>query len=297
VDRVHRIILDTDLSMGVPGSNVDDGLALALAVAHPEISLELVTTVHGNTDVETATRLTTDLLAVLQRPDLRVVRGAGSAGAAPSAAAEAIVELVMGSPGGITLVPIGPLTNIAAALTREPRVAGAVREVVLMGGSYFGTGNRRGLPGEFNVWSDPEAASQVFSCGAPVRAVGLDVTLQVRLTREDTAALRRSGRTFGVLAADAADAWIGYLDAQDRLEHRGTCPLHDPLALVAVLRPDLFTWLGARLTVSGSDTAQRGAVTVDVMSGSEGEAARCCVASAVDAAGAKQAVVRTIGAL
>jgi len=297
VDRVHRIILDTDLSMGVPGSNVDDGLALALAVALPEISLELVTTVHGNTDVETATRLTTDLLDVLRRPDIRVVKGASCAGAAPNAAAEAIVELVMGSPGEITLVPIGPLTNIAAALTREPRLAGAVREVVLMGGSYFGAGNRRGLPGEFNVWTDPEAASQVFSFGAPVRAVGLDVTLQVRLTREDTAALRRSGRMFGVLAADAADAWIVYLDAQDRLEHRGSCPLHDPLALVAVLRPDLFTWLPVRLAIGGSDTTQRGAVVVDVISRSDGEASRCRVASTVDAAGAKQLVVRTISAL
>ena len=294
---MHRIILDTDLAMGVPGSNVDDGLALALAVAHPEISLELVTTVNGNTDVETATRLTTDLLDVLERPDIRVVNGASSAGAAPNAAAEATVELVMESPGEITVVPIGPLTNIAAALTLEPRVAGAVREVVLMGGSYFGTGNRRGLPGEFNVWSNPEAAAQVFSCGASVRAVGLDVTLQVRLTREDTDALRRSGRTFGVLAADAADAWIGYLDAQDRLENRGTCPLHDPLALVAVLRPDLFDWLPVRLAVGGSDTTERGAVVVDVMSGSEGGTARCRVALAVDAAGAKQLVVRTIAAL
>ena len=141
-EPLTRIVLDTDLAMGAPGSDIDDGFALALAVADPGLVLELVTTVGGNTDVETATRLSTELLRVLGRSDVPVVRGApgplnprlrrpershaapGGAETGPSAAAE-IVTRVMAEPGQLTQVAIGPHTNVALALLQEPRVATA----------------------------------------------------------------------------------------------------------------------------------------------------------------------------
>src|SRR4051795_5856840 len=196
-----RIILDTDLAMGAPGSDIDDGFALALAHADPDIELELITTVNGNTDVESATILTGELANRLGIHGVPIVRGASAAYTrpqikrapadnvlalrdsaqppAPGYAAVAIAEHIMAHPGEITLVAIGPLTNVAAALVLEPRVAAPVKEIVIMGGMFFGTMPSRTMPGEFNVWVDPEAAQAVLRCGAPQRWVGLDVTLQV----------------------------------------------------------------------------------------------------------------------
>src|SRR4051794_2426723 len=200
-----RIILDTDLAMGAPGSDIDDGFALALAHADPEIELELITTVNGNTDVDSATILTGGLAG---RRGVRapIVRGAAASPAHPETArtpaenvaalrdsvlpptsgyaAVEIVKHVLANPGEITIVAIGPLTNVAAALVVDRRLATAVKEIVIMGGMFFGTMPDRTMPGEFNVWMDPEAALAVLRCGAPQRWVGLDVTLQVRLTRE-----------------------------------------------------------------------------------------------------------------
>ena len=142
------MVLDTDLGMGEPGSEIDDGFALALAIADPDIKLELVTTVNGNTDVETATLLSLELLDRIGSSDIPVVKGAaakltrpdmariapkeivekyGHRKPSPGFAAAAIVDLVMKNPGEITVVAIGPTTNIAAALSLEPRFATNVK--------------------------------------------------------------------------------------------------------------------------------------------------------------------------
>src|SRR3954469_17531894 len=223
-----RIVLDTDLAMGRPGSDIDDGFALALALAEPDLSLELVTTVNGNTDVDNATRLTVELLQGIGR-EVEVVRGAGrplvraapaspagaerfvpasGPGSPPVHAAVAIVERVMREPGELTVVAIGPLTNVALALALEPRLAGAVREIVVMGGVYLGHTGVAAMPGEFNFWVDPDAAALVLDSGAPLRLVGLDVTRQVRLDRADAARLRDRQRQFAAFAADCTDEWI-----------------------------------------------------------------------------------------
>jgi len=201
----RRVILDTDVAMGAPGSDIDDGFAIALAVAEPEIALELVTTVDGNTDVHSATVLAEGLLQRLGhdapvvrgsagpimdpwRPRDRAIGGHASTGADTAArAAQAIVDRVMASPGELTLVAIGPLTNVAVAMLLEPRIAVAVRDIVVMGGYFFGQQNDVRIPGEFNIWADPEAAQIVLRSGTPLRFVGLDVTYQVRMTQEQAA--------------------------------------------------------------------------------------------------------------
>src|SRR4051812_2075830 len=152
--------------MGAPGSEIDDGFALALAVADPALRVEAVTTVHGNTDAVTATRLTRELLATLGQPDVPVVQGATGpldpglrrhplAGAtapdpqgsgAQAHAAGEVVRRVMAEPGELTIVAIGPLTNVALAMLLEPRLASAVREVVVMGGAFMEHTNVGAMP-------------------------------------------------------------------------------------------------------------------------------------------------------
>ena len=296
-EPLTRIILDTDLAMGAPGSDIDDGFALALALADPGLSVEVVTTVGGNSDVDTSTRLTTELLQVLGRSDVPVVRGAGRPLnpalwdddlAAPASegsyAAAEIVARVMAEPGELTLVTIGPLTNVALALMLEPRVADAVREIVVMGGVYLEQTNVGWMPGEYNFWCDPDAAQIVLDSGATLRLVGLDVTRRVRLSRVDCAQLAEGGE-FGRLAAEFTEGWI---DFQERVKPReqleqGSCALHDPLAVAVVTRPDLVTWRDAHVAVETAGRVTRGVAIADLLMWENPPAPNCRIATAVDA--------------
>jgi purine nucleosidase len=293
-DRTTRVLLDTDLAMGAPGSDIDDGFALALAIADPGITLEVVTTVGGNSDVQTSTRLTTELLEVLGRSDLGVVEGLP---AREDAAAE-IARRVLDEPGEITVVAIGPLTNVARALELDPGVAGAVREVVAMGGVYLGQTNVAAMPGEYNFWCDPDAAQAVMESGVPLRLVGLDVTRQVRLSREDARRLADGG-AFGRLAAEHTQAWI---DFQERVKPReeieqGSCALHDPLAVAVVTRPDLVTWQEAHVAVETEGRFTRGVAVADLLMWEDPPAPNCRIATGVDAAGFRELFLARMAAL
>jgi len=294
--------------MGTAGSDIDDGFAMALAVDLPDQSLELVTTVNGNTDVETSTLLALDLLDRLGRPDIPVVKGAGApllrpvhehpardrvAGVrerlagrtpAPGRAATAIIDHVLASPGEISLIAIGPLTNVAVALTLEPALSSAVKEIVVMGGVFLRTTRMLAMPGEFNVWVDPEAAAIVLNSGAPLRFIGLDVTLQVQLGRADADRLQATGRPFPAYAGACAHAWIDYL--QDAYPGRGirSAPMHDPLAVAVVSRPELVTWRPARVAVEVCSDITRGVTVADLLAGKEPPAPNCLVATEVDSA-------------
>jgi purine nucleosidase len=306
---VNRIIFDTDLAMGAPGSDIDDGFALALAHADPELQIDMITTVNGNTDVESATVLTLELLDRLGRSDIPVYKGAAASFTHPERVREAprevienygvglepatgyaaaeIARHVMENPGEITIVAIGPLTNVAAALLIEPRLAQNVKEIVIMGGVFLGTMAHRDMPGEFNVWVDPEAAAAVLRCGAKLRWVGLDVTLKVRLTRDHAKRMSAAPGAFSTLAGDSTIGWIDYLESRNPndVSNRDSCAMHDPLAVGVVAHPEFVTWQDAHVSIVTGDGIARGVMVTDLLYSENPPQPNCQIATAVDSDG------------
>ena len=243
------IILDTDI-----GTDVDDILALGLALRSPEITLAGVTVVYG--DVDLRARMVAKTFQLAGRSDIPLGRGISLPllrqrpvfweghegqglldGDEPTPlmphAVSLMSEMIRTRPGEITLVPIGPLTNLAALVTMEPELVSQVQQVVMMGGAA-GRGNDFDLsPVEHNIRCDPEAASIVFGAGWPIRMVGLDVTMRTRLQR---AHLRRLAEHADPLASALADQAGRYMDSRGR----DFTYLHDPLAVATIVDPSLI---------------------------------------------------------
>ncbi len=267
---MQRIILDTD-----PG--IDDALALFLALASPEVTLEALTTVQGNVSVEQTTHNALTLLTLARRTDIPVARGCadplvrarvdaahvhgynglGNAtlpeptlAPVEQHAVDLIIEKVMQNPGEITLIPIGPLTNIALAVRREPRIAQHVREVVIMGGAIRVPGNVT-PSSEFNIFADPHAAHIVFHAGWPLRLVSLDVTTRVSMQRQQVEALAAHGSK---VTTALQQMMIYYFDVFGPMYGSTTFQMHDPLCLAAAFQPDLITWESAYVDVELAST-------------------------------------------
>ncbi|MET9021915.1 nucleoside hydrolase [Actinopolymorpha sp. NPDC004070] len=278
---MEQIILDVDLAMGAPGSDIDDGFALALALADPSIDVRLVTTVNGNTDVATATALTLELLHRLGRSDIPVHRGAqrplirpqarqGSVPDGipvrepqPTPAAQAMVELVRANPGQVTVVAVGPLTNVALAMRLDSSFAANLKQLVIMGGVFDNHTHRATMPGEFNIWNDPEAAHIVLTSEVTAKWVGLDVTLKVRVSMEQAKEMEASDRPFVSFAGKYTAAWIDHINTRGRGED-DSCAMHDPLAVAAVTHPEFLTWAPAYVQVETGDR-MRGAMVTDYL--------------------------------
>ena len=269
----QKIIIDTD-----PG--VDDAFALLLALSSPELEVLGISAVAGNVPLDYTLPNALRLVEIAGRPDVPVAGGAASplvrklidaayahgnnglAGvefpppklkpvAEPAAAM--IDRLVRANPGEVTIVGIGPLTNVAIALQQNPDLARMIRGFVLMGGSLSG-GNIT-PSAEFNFYVDPEAAGIVFGSGVPIRMVGLDVTRKVDLTEARVAALR-AGRN---KVSDAA-ARIGaaVLDLYRRENTEGAPHLHDPLAVSALLSPNVLTFEDYHVEIETTGTLTAG---------------------------------------
>ncbi len=258
----YNIIFDTD-----PG--IDDAMALLLALCSPEIELLGVTTVFGNSHVEATTRNALNLLDLAGRPDIPVARGADRPMVLPRGqtgefvhgddamgnigwthvhnpnqkpldepAAQFIVEAIVARPGEVTLVAVGPLTNVGLALQLEPRIAQAVRNVVIMGGSVATPGNVSPTA-EANIHNDPHAASLVFSAGWDLTMAGLDVTMAVRMDEALFSALRRSGNRFGQFIGQIVPFYQRF--HRDRYGYEnGGVDTHDPSAIAYLIDPSLF---------------------------------------------------------
>ncbi len=260
--KPHRVIYDTD-----PG--VDDAMALYYALAHPDIELLGITTCYGNVTVQQATanalyltQLAGRNVPVAQGADKPLVKhaeappdfihGADGLGNLPTrvpttrqtdprSAAQFIVDMARAQPGQITLVPVGPLTNIALALQLEPKLPQLIKQVVIMGGSIAEHGNVSPVA-EANIWNDPHAADAVFTAGFNFTMVGLDVTYQVLLPVsqfEKIAAHRRHIATDTLLhAVKFYSAFYGSRFAH--MKDFDGCYGHDVMAFICLTNPELF---------------------------------------------------------
>jgi inosine-uridine nucleoside N-ribohydrolase len=281
-----KVIIDCDPGNGIPGADVDDGLALGLALRSPEIELQAVTVVAGNVPVARGVECALELLDAAAAPPIPVHRGAERPLVAdprhwrvrldrrrtdPAAqalwpqgpppgtgrraddtpAARALVEAVDAAPGEITVVAVGPLTNVATAMLMDPTWAGKVGRLVMMGGAF----DVPNVLHELNAAYDPEATHVVLSSSAPLLMVPLDVTLRTHLRLRDVDRMERAGTDLASYLAHTARPWVSWL--AERFDRDG-CPLHDPLALATLLEPDVVGTRSARVGVELSGSLTRG---------------------------------------
>ncbi|MDH4116515.1 MAG: nucleoside hydrolase [Acidimicrobiia bacterium] len=273
------IILDCD-----PGH--DDAIAILLALASPELDLVGITTVAGNTTVDKTTVNALRVLAVAGRPDVPVAAGAdrplvrglhvaehihGVSGLdgpeVPEAASEPVpghaVEAMAGwlaaAARPVTLVPTGPLTNIALLLERHPQVRPSIERIVLMGGS-IGLGNVT-PSAEFNIWVDPDAAAAVFGSGLDVTMVGLDVTHHTLLSVDDSEVLRASG-SVGRFVAELTDFFRA---RYARIYGDPIAPIHDAAAVAHVIDPTIIKTRRLNVEVETASPLTVGRTVVDLM--------------------------------
>ncbi|MEX2519979.1 MAG: nucleoside hydrolase [Paracoccaceae bacterium] len=276
----RKIIIDTD-----PGQ--DDAVALLLAFASPELEVLGVTCVAGNVPLALTTLNARKICELAGRPDMRVFAGAdrplarelvtaeqvhgktGLDGAdlpepemalQPGHAVDFIIDTVRAEPdGAITLCPIGPLTNIAIALTRAPEIAARLGGIVLMGGGFFEQGNTT-PSAEFNIFVDPEAAAIVLKAGVATTILPIDVTHKVLTSRARIAAFR-------ALKTPVGDAVAGLTDFFERfdMEKYGAegAPLHDPCVIAWLLKPELFSGRHVNVEVELTSPLTLGATVVD----------------------------------
>lgn len=259
----RKIIIDTD-----PGQ--DDAVALLLALASPELEVLGVTTVAGNVPLDLTQLNARIVCQIAGRGDIPVYAGCPAPLSRPLVTAEHvhgksgldgillfepetplaeghavdfIIETLRREPAGtVTLVPIGPLTNIAHAFQRAPDIVSRVQQIVLMGGAYFEVGNITPAA-EFNIYVDPEAAKLVFASGVPLTVLPLDVTHQAVTNRDWIETMRASGPVGRAVAG-----WTDFFERYDREKYGSEgAPLHDPCAIAWLIRPDLF--LGREINV------------------------------------------------
>lgn len=254
-----RTILDTDI-----GTDVDDCLAIGFLLGSPEFELEGITCVYG--DVQLRGRMVRKLLQLGEREQVPVYLGTTPAllGLKPvywgghegtglldgtesndfpaKHAVDYIIETVMANPGEIHLLAIGPLTNVALAFRKEPRLAQALGHLTIMGGCVRGPRDL-GLPvAEHNIACDPDAAQIVLSSGAPMTLVPLDVTTKTQIRTEHVEQIRAAGSPLHLAIADQVERY-------PRFAEKGRTALHDPLAAAVIVDPTLVEYVDVNVAV------------------------------------------------
>jgi inosine-uridine nucleoside N-ribohydrolase len=272
------VLIDCD-----PGH--DDAMALLLALASPELELLGVTTVHGNQTLDKTTANALRVLEFAGRGDVPVAAGAdrplvreprvaahvhGETGldgpdlpppaGAPATghAVDFLADRLRMSGGPVTLIPTGPLTNIALLLAHHPDVVGDIERIVLMGGA-IAEGNVTPAA-EFNIWVDPEAAARVFASGLDVTMVGLDVTHRALMTPDHAERLKAAGR----VGAMVAELWAFYHRWHTRIYDFPGTPVHDALAVAHVIDDGLLRTERRNVEVDCASELCRGRTVVDL---------------------------------
>lgn len=275
-----RIMIDTD-----PG--IDDALALLLALASPEIQLEALTTTQGNVTLENATRNALQVLELGQAAQIPVasgsvlplvqplrasahvhgLRGLGNAQLPEPVtrpvskhAVDYLIERVLVEPNALSIFAIGPLTNIAMAIRKEPRFAGAIKEIIIMGGAIHASGNVT-PQAEFNIHVDPHAAHIVFHSGIPITLIPLDVTHQCWMHQEDVDRLQKVASPISSFIKAMLEV---YLPVSLGYGYPG-CALHDPLTLATVIAPELLTFKEYFVNVDISGGVSMGKTFADTL--------------------------------
>ena len=269
---VRKIILDLD-------TGIDDTLALSYVLGSPDAELIGITGTYGNVVLDQGVDNDLRLLAMYGRedipvfkgidhpstadsfsvpPDSEIFHGANGTGnieipaqtdrqASQQSSVDFIIDAVRRYPKGeLVVVPTGALTTIAAALEKAPDIVDRI-SIVMMGGTLTQPGNV-GPFAEANINQDPEAANRVFATTADITMVGLDVTTQALMSREDTEALRATGTSAGRFLADMTDYYID-ISEKESGAYLGGCNLHDPLAAAVAIDPSLVTTFATNLMV------------------------------------------------
>ncbi|WP_429042153.1 pyrimidine-specific ribonucleoside hydrolase RihA [Aeromonas hydrophila] len=297
---VLPVILDCD-----PGH--DDAIALILALASPELKVLAVTTSAGNQTPDKTLNNALRILTLLGRDDIPVAAGApkplareliiadnvhGESGLdgpklpdpgfAPVAmtALELMAKCLRESPEPVTLVPTGPLTNIALLLAAHPELKSKIARIVLMGGAA-GAGNWTPAA-EFNIYVDPQAADMVFKSGLPITMCGLDVTHEAQVMDEDIERVRAITNPVAQCVAGLLDFFMIY--HQDPKWGFAGAPLHDPCTIAWLLAPALFHGVECRVDIETGGTHTSGMTVVDRY-GLTGKAANALVLLGLDRAG------------
>ncbi|XP_078447123.1 uridine-ribohydrolase 2 isoform X1 [Wolffia australiana] len=255
-----KIIIDTD-----PG--IDDALAIFVALNSPEIEVVGLTTIYGNVYTTLATRNALHLLEVAERSDIPVAEGShvtitngnklriadfvhGADGLGnqnfptprgskvDQSAADFLIHLANLYPGEITVVALGPLTNLALAIQLDPEFPRKIGQIVILGGAFSVNGNVNPAA-EANIFGDPDAADIVFTSGSDILAVGINVTHQVVLTDEDLNQLAHSKAKFAQYVCKILGVYFSY--HHEAYSMQGVY-LHDPTALLAAVDPSLLTY-------------------------------------------------------
>lgn len=259
--RRPRVILDTDI-----GTDIDDAAALLFALNSPEIDLAAVTCTYGRMDIRVP--MVRQILRLAGREAIPVAAGCATtlcrnrplywagfegrglaidsdlrAPSTPEPAPDLIARLAAAHPGAVTLVPIGPLTNVATAIRQHPAAMAKLNRIVLMGGSFQRPGESGVPPQEHNTRSDPEAAAIVYGSGIPLSVVPLNVTLRTAISRGDVARVRATGCPAGAALADLFEVFF-HETGRD-----ATC-MHDPLALALLVDPGVCRTERVRVTVN-----------------------------------------------
>lgn len=308
----RKIIIDCDPAIGVPGYDADDPLALALAIASEEVELIGITTVFGNVSNEITTRGAIKLVQELGHTEIPVARGMelplcgehpGDVGRAyreergregniplppiegnisPLHAVDFIISKVREFPGEVSILPIGPQTNVAMALIKDPSIRKDIREIIFMGGAMgfepkYGRGNVTPVA-ELNIWHDPEAAQIVFSSGIPITMVGLDVTNPVKKTVMYESVIRKMA-SYNTRAAKflyaVCDCYIKAPMFHGSGREPG-CIMYDPLVVASFIDRSLVTTEKMKVAVELVGSHTRGQ-TVALYAPDEEKTMNVCV--------------------
>jgi purine nucleosidase len=276
----EKIIIDTD-----PGQ--DDAVAILLALASPELDVLGITAVAGNVPLRLTEKNARKVCELAGKPDTKVFAGAIRPLVRPLVTAEQvhgqtglngpdlpeptmplqkehavdfIVEtLLKDESGTVTLCPLGPLTNVALAMIREPKIVGRIKRIVLMGGGFFEGGNTTPAA-EFNIYVDPHAADVVFKSGVPIVVMPLDVTHKALTTGKRIAAFRELGTKVGIATAEMLEFFERFDEEKYGTEGG---PLHDPCVIAYLLKPELFKGREVNVVIETASELTMGMTVVD----------------------------------